>query len=191
MIDWLNDNSGVVQAAATIVLVLITGAYAWRTHVISKANLRMAQEMQEQRQDDLLPVIDISFNDSLNGELKNAFGYQEGIWPETRHVRLSNLGRGAAFDVEFRIKISEQPIVHRISVVPAGCEAPVTSYGAKGFHIELLENGHRNERRIEILYRDAYGRHIKTERTLRYHSETGHLEVLPLQLEKIGAMRDP
>ena len=43
MIDWLNDNSGAVQAISVIVLAVVTAVYAWRTWAISDATKKQAK----------------------------------------------------------------------------------------------------------------------------------------------------
>lgn len=55
IIQWLDAHAGSVQAIATIVLVVVTIVYAWRTHAISKAtakqadaSVKMAEEMAAQ-----------------------------------------------------------------------------------------------------------------------------------------------
>jgi len=54
--EYLNSNSGAIQAIATVILVVVTAIYAWRTHVIAKAtmkqadaSMRMAEEMRNAR----------------------------------------------------------------------------------------------------------------------------------------------
>jgi hypothetical protein len=56
MIEWLNDNSGAVQAIAVVVLVIVTAVYVIVTAVYAvaarrqaDANVRMVEEMREQR----------------------------------------------------------------------------------------------------------------------------------------------
>ena len=56
MIDWLNDNSGAVQAMAVVALVLVTAVYAVLTWGIAAAarrqadaSMEMAREAREQR----------------------------------------------------------------------------------------------------------------------------------------------
>jgi hypothetical protein len=45
--DWLNTNAGAVTAVATLVLVAITGFYAWRTHTIANATRILAEETRK------------------------------------------------------------------------------------------------------------------------------------------------
>ena len=56
IIDWVQIDSPAIQAISTAVLVIVTGVYAWRTHVISKAtkeqadaSVKMAEEMRNAR----------------------------------------------------------------------------------------------------------------------------------------------
>jgi hypothetical protein len=50
-VDWLRQNSGIIQAVATIVLVCITACFAWMTTRLAKA---LQEERETNRQAQLL-----------------------------------------------------------------------------------------------------------------------------------------
>ncbi len=102
--DW-------IQAISTLVLVVVTGIYAWRTHVISKstekqaqASVRMAEETREQRYTECLPLIvpDITRRSIVDKKLEsNEVDYgtlQTGVGLE---VTWHNLGKGVAINTRF------------------------------------------------------------------------------------------
>jgi len=115
VIDWLNDNTGAVQAISVAVLALVTAVYAWRTWTIStasdrqaKASVEMTREMREQRlsQDKPILVLDI-----LREKTREAWEWdnqsEQWIDPESGLasrdwrlpplvIRVYNAGRGAA-----------------------------------------------------------------------------------------------
>ncbi|MFH0769418.1 MAG: hypothetical protein V1932_07650 [Chloroflexota bacterium] len=83
--DW-------IQAISMLILVTVTGIYAWRTHVISKAtekqadaSVKMAEEMREQRLSEARPYILLRLVDEfvqLGGDKLN--------------VTIENVGKGPA-----------------------------------------------------------------------------------------------
>ncbi len=77
MIDWLNDNTGAVQAISVAVLAVVTAIYAWRTWSISKAtekqaaaSVRMTEEMREQRLAEHMPLLLVDLLDYNTGGMK-------------------------------------------------------------------------------------------------------------------------
>lgn len=99
MIDWLNDNSGAVQAFAVCALVIVTALYAWFT-------LRMARELREQtlaqdRPDLLIDIVEARepecYRREAQGEESQAkvepYAYPDLI------CRIHNAGRHAAKEV--------------------------------------------------------------------------------------------
>ena len=57
MIDWLNDNSGAVQAVSVVILAVVTGIYAWRTWSISNATEKQVEASRKMAEGVLRPVI--------------------------------------------------------------------------------------------------------------------------------------
>ncbi len=84
--DWEpTEWSAVVSAVATIVLVAVTGFYAWRTHA-------MAKEMREQREAAARPVLDFFSEYAIMGNFADMRDF-------TGTFRLPNVGTGAALNV--------------------------------------------------------------------------------------------
>jgi hypothetical protein len=96
VIDWLNDNSGAVQAIAVAVLVLVTAVYAGLTWWVARATRRqadasveMAREMREARHAGVLPVVDFVVEPpDSSEELGRVFRILAGHLPETQWGRL-------------------------------------------------------------------------------------------------------
>ena len=97
--DW-------IQAISMVVLVVVTGIYAWRTHVISKAtkaqadaSVKMAEEMRAQRHDTVRPVIDFKFSESypIMAEKESTIKKQEeGNLSSGLRCVLHNIGIGTS-----------------------------------------------------------------------------------------------
>ncbi|MFQ5924841.1 MAG: hypothetical protein ACE5IE_02460 [Dehalococcoidia bacterium] len=90
--DW-------VQAIAIVLLVIVTGIYAWRTFAISKgtekqaeASTKMAEEMREQRHDAVRPVVRIEAQDSRK-----------------INISCTNVGTGPALNLRCWIEDKEHP----------------------------------------------------------------------------------
>jgi hypothetical protein len=47
VIEWLNENVGAVQAAATVVLVCVTGYYAWKTKRLVESSNAQGDAMKD------------------------------------------------------------------------------------------------------------------------------------------------
>jgi hypothetical protein len=116
VIDWLNDNSGAVQAGAALVLVLtlmIVAYQASQTRKQADATERMVGEMREQRmaEDEPWLVIDIvgqkladyyEWDEQDNALRHKATGDEVTHWPLPEcAVRLHNAGRRAAINAEY------------------------------------------------------------------------------------------
>lgn len=99
MIDWLNDNSGAIQAFAVVALVVVTGAYAWFTR-------RMVREMRQQRLAEDRPylLIDVANAGELEWHEPKGEEEQAKFWLHTYPLslvcRIHNAGRHVAKEVE-------------------------------------------------------------------------------------------
>src|SRR4030042_2055500 len=88
-----------IQAISMVVLVIITGIYAWGTYVISKAtkeqaeaSVKMAEEMKEQRLSEAQPYLLL--------RLKDRLVQWDGISPDyTFTITIINAGKGPAIDL--------------------------------------------------------------------------------------------
>ncbi len=109
---WLDTHSAGVQAAATVVLVIITGVYAWLTRSINKSANESANaarqsaaaarasvaEMQQQRRDNVRPIIVVR---------DPKFRFDGGAETKTYRFTMNafNIGRSAAFDVTLDVDL--------------------------------------------------------------------------------------
>jgi hypothetical protein len=99
MIDWLNDNSGAIQAFAVVALVVVTGVYVWFTR-------QMVREMREQRLGEDRPylLIDVTNAGELEWHKPEGEEQQANFWLHTYPLslvcRIHNAGRHVAKEVE-------------------------------------------------------------------------------------------
>jgi len=173
--DSLNDNSGAVQAIATVVLVIVTFAYVLLTAKQAKASVGMTEEMREQRFDALRPVvlprIDVK---SINGS------------PFCEELLLENIGVGPALDVQCNF-------THPNLTQEGGRWA----IGA-GRTVKWMENlrrepagvgerdRHENDTaQISVSYRDVYGRRFSSGSVLV--CKEGSWQVTNSSVEPSGA----
>jgi len=98
MTDWLNDNSGAVQAFAVCALVVVTAAYAWFTW-------RMSREMREQRLALERPalLLDIANVEKVEWEHSKSES-KEYTYPKTVVCKIHNAGHHAAIEVRVEVK---------------------------------------------------------------------------------------
>lgn len=102
MIEWLNDNSGAVQAIAVVVLVIVTAVYAVAARRQADASVKMAEEMREQRLSEGRPYLLIDLKDSTPDVVKRRLAKGESIqdfYPTSLKLEVRNEGRGPAKDV--------------------------------------------------------------------------------------------
>ncbi len=117
--DW-------IQAISMVILVVITGIYAWRTFAISKAtgkqadaSVKMAEEMREQRVTASRPVIvqkAVHEKDIWEGSTQDYFS----------HFEAYNKGNGPAIEVEISLLDNDKNQIesHRKSFLGVG-EPPI------------------------------------------------------------------
>ena len=96
-IDWLNANAGAVQALATVVLVLVTGFYAFRTHSIAKASKETAEATKNMIVGNARPLVVLECREDLSYNPNNPRVF----------VGLVNVGFGPALDVVYDICSTE------------------------------------------------------------------------------------
>jgi len=102
MIEWLNDNSGAVQAIAVVVLIIVTAVYAVAARRQAAASVRMAEEMREQRLGEDRPHVWIDLTDDEPNMAKVQLAKGQTIHdccPTCLKLKLQNVGRGPAKDV--------------------------------------------------------------------------------------------
>jgi len=118
LLAWVNQNAGTVQAASSLLIVFVTGYYAWTTRRIAtqtdsmaQATRRLADEAQNQRLDATLPVIAFrnlgwtptSPTTLLTDRMATASHFA---------LTLANVGSGPALDIRIQVT-SPIPYVRR------------------------------------------------------------------------------
>ena len=93
----LEKYGGVVQAWVTVVLVLVTAAYAYNVKRQTDANVEMAKEMRKQRKSSTLPIIDLKY---IPDSIQTFNCTSEGNPLESLfNSSIRNIGIGPAIDV--------------------------------------------------------------------------------------------
>lgn len=138
--DW-------IQAISTLVLVAVTGIYAWRTHAISKAtseqtqatkkqaeaSVKMAEEMREQRIMASRPVIIQKVVVETETQFRT-FGSKDWF----SYFEVHNAGNGPAIELEVSLLDKEKNLLvsQRISFLKAG-ELPMRPDPFKSYTFDL------------------------------------------------------
>jgi len=177
--DW-------IQAISMVILVIVTGIYVWRTHVISKAakeqadtSAKMAEEMKAQRYDTIRPVIDIeilNIQKQIGNQPSEAVAAINGDTSYLLSFVLHNIGLGPAIGV---------------------CSATPTSTGARWrWDFDTLAAG-RNTKvmylslkpedgllTLSVFYTDAYNRTFDSGRQVSIDKEKTDWEIGPLLVKE-------
>ncbi len=118
--DW-------IQAISMLILVVVTGFYVWRTHVISKAtseqakatkqqayaSVEMAGEMRQQRRP--LLIQKAVYEKGVWTDLEIQFiGIEKSAANYFSHFEISNVGKTPAIEVESSLMDSEENRPHSI-----------------------------------------------------------------------------
>lgn len=103
VIDWLNDNSGAVQAASSVVLVLTLAVIAYQAYQSRKqaeATERTVEEMREQRLSGDRPLLLLDLLDHKGtGKIPSGTS-AEDCHPASMSFRITNVGPGPAIELE-------------------------------------------------------------------------------------------
>ena len=115
VVDWLNKNSGAVQALATVFLVLLTTVYVVFTQKLAasakeqaEATVRMAREAERAREESVRPFLLIQpvvETDRATSRELITLGYLAGQkeFPDVLECDLLNVGRGPALNVTLEL----------------------------------------------------------------------------------------
>ncbi len=190
--DW-------IQAISMLILVAVTGIYAWRTHVISKgtekqadASVQMAEEMREQRYEAVRPVIDIQWHapdDARRlGELVSS---PAQLASKGCSCVLRNVGLGPAIDTySFVRSPSGERQVYDFGTLPVEREAPSINSLPTSFPTVLSPKQERERVVIEIYYGDVYGRRLVSGREIVGKQGDWKLGPLKIRLVEEGGKND-
>jgi hypothetical protein len=158
------------QTILTIGILTITAVYAWSTEKMSRANEKMAEEMQNQRYDMARPVIDIEVKPVSNLELAKQAYTEIGKLklPKNFSCKICNIGFGPAIDTYITTLLDDnKPARNKLGVIKVNDELRNIS----------LSFEERDENKLLIVYyRDIYGRSFESTReiimSLQYKSYT-------------------
>ena len=149
-IDWLNDNSGAVQAASTVVLVLattvlavVTGLYAKFAHAISTATASQVKASRDIAEATMRPVISLWIKPVTHADGRWIACYQ-------------NIGNGPAVNLAF-----ECP-----SLVNTSKRVGMSSNDPVGDDVIFDLAMSKSEKAIAVEYDDAAGWRWRTELVL-------------------------
>jgi hypothetical protein len=188
--DW-------IQALAMVVLVIVTGIYAWRTVVISRstgrqadASAKMAEEMKNQRYDMVRPVIDIQWEPDTHGEIKlmNNAGQiaiakgQTPQLPDKLTCRLCNVGIGPATDVYSYIQSGTEPDYECHQLRSFGLLRVKGDLGPRPLSLKEIEN----RKFLIVYYRDIHNRCFQSIREVSRDEKRGNLKLDPLGTSKLA-----
>jgi hypothetical protein len=164
-----------------IVLVIVTGVYAWRTHIISKAtkkqadetmeqakatkeqaeaSVKMAQEMEKQRYESVLPIIDIQPQASAQRRMGEAMARIEELENQGFSCILHNIGLGPAVDLYSFIQVLRD--VYNQERHNYGTLA----IDGRTNPLSLSIKPENTQRYLVAHYKDVYGRNIESRREL-------------------------
>jgi hypothetical protein len=143
-IDFLNANTGAIQALSTIVLVLITLYYAIQTR-------QAVKEAANTRKDTRLPIIRVG----ISGPIGTMTG--EGM-KQYLSIRLKNVGYGIARHISVSLPLLESQVVRSLD---SELEAQLMFFLKEG-DLEKLNDLSENERLISVEYKDIFSRKVST-----------------------------
>ena len=162
VIGWLNSNSGAIIALATVVLVFITGFYAWATKNILEENRQMRVDAQK-------PEINVDLCSYMVDGHTHVDLYVE------------NLGGGPAYNVEFTVdpsfELSDKRTLGEVIFLSTGIRR--LAQGRKKTHRlgrgSQLSVGKLKETPLEIgvTYRNKVGQKDKEHFSLDFREHFG------------------
>ena len=181
MIDWLNDNSGAVQAIAVVVLVLVTAVYAiltWRIAGAARrqadASVEMARQMREQRLFTSRPIVLLFPLAEERGQEGIRLAL-EGPLPDSTPVRLTNVGPGIAVAVNVPYKLDGADPEERIIDYLLAGSSETEGY----FYLSPAEDA-EHRRVLRIGYCDVFGNCFESTREFHKEPSSNHYVFTPL-----------
>ena len=157
-----------IQAISTLILVLVTAFYAWRTHVMSK-------EMKEQRYDTFRPVIDIQRYETPKSLIQEGVDASNGKLSKNLVCILRNIGVGPAIDIYYLTYDFNTNKYHNYYLGTLGKDKET---GLRDLSTEQKDG----QKALVVYYRDVYSRHLKSFREVTLDTENDSHKIGPLQI---------
>ena len=174
------EPAGWAQILLMLVLVSVTGFYAWSASRQADANVKMAEEMANTRYDAFRPIIDIVELPMEPKEIyKQAFEAKEGKFPEQIRCALRNIGVGPAIGVSSFIIVpsngGQRP--WDFGTIPLGEKTPE-------FRLSPQQIGDRMF--LVAYYKDVYGRDVESRREVTLEKSGWKIHPLETEVRKIA-----
>ena len=142
-INFLNSNSGAIQAFSTILLVIITAYYAFQTR-------KTVREMKNSREDARLPIIRLSIDGPYTSGLSSDYSNFD--------FKFENIGYGLALDVIFKLPTRKDIQIGNVNIGEQGCHNLYLETDETKKLLELPAS----DRFIYLNYKDIFDRKITT-----------------------------
>ena len=169
--DWLNDNGPAMQVVFAGVLAVVTGVYAWRTHVISKATRDQADATARLAEATLCPVLE-------------QWTHRTPLPDPGRQVRLEivykNSGDGPAIDIRWALLATDGRLLSMRRRVGMGRGE---DRGQVEFDVD--ETLARQGLSVQAEYQGLFSAIWRS--SLQVKADNGHLVNGDAAIEKIGA----
>ena len=182
---FLIFNASEIKGAAWAEILLLIGLVTI-TAVYANANVKMAEEMREQRYDAVRPVIDIKEADTLElseesktTNLGSLMEVAEGNIPPFIYCSIYNVGLGTALDtyteIDFNGEIFPQHYLGTITCGENKNPLPLRVKKEDEHHV------------LTVTYKDMYGRDIKSNREVLVQNHS--IELGPLHIVVNGELK--
>ena len=142
LISYLNENSGAIQATSTIVLVLITGYYAFQAR-------QGVREASSTRKDARLPIIRVGIEGPWNGN-----------HVPSAHIviHIKNVGYGVARDISITLPNGKPTLVRSLDIQ----KEHSVDLNISTSDFEYLSALNEGDKVLWVEYEDIFSRKVKT-----------------------------
>jgi hypothetical protein len=176
-----------VQIILTIGLLTVTAVYAASTEKQAQANIKMAEEMREQRYDLARPVIDIQFEETAEALISAGISVSSDNYSSGLLCKLQNIGVGPAVDVHSNIQWQSKSIPIDIGTIA------VNDSTKKAENFTVIKDN--DSLIVKIYYQDIYGRNFESSRKVltgqtESSAESGFGPLLSILVEKNEVKND-
>ena len=171
------EPAGWAQILLMLVLVSVTGFYAWSASRQADASVKMVEEMANTRYDAFRPIIDIvEMPMEPTEKVKRAFDAGDGKFPEELPCVLRNIGIGPAIGVSSFI------------IVPSNSgqrpwDFGTIAFGEKTAEMRLSPQQTGDRMFLVAYYKDVYGRDVESRREVTLDKERHSWKIHPLETQ--------
>ena len=164
-------------------LVAVTISYAWSASKQANANMKMAEEMKEQRYDALRPIIDIWVQLDATDLIEQGFNALKGKFPENLPCRLRNIGVGPAIELYSFIEGPEGKSRRRdFDAIPVAIGEEEMGY-TREMRLPLEQRD--DHRALVVYYKDVYGNLFESSREVSVEKGKKMVNIGPLKVHPL------